>query len=149
LQSDTTRASNIEWKIQSRVTSELEKLSSNESSKLKSLTQSIASGESSDTSSRPRFLQYVPIYGEKIAQEEKKEALSHESVSKEIEDLKAKMGKRKKLEQVDGAVEKARSELVDCLRTHDRRPLDCWKEREAFKKEVGRLEKEFVEKTIR
>jgi len=75
--------------------------------------------------------------------------LSNSSVSKEIANLKAKLEKRKKLEAVDPAVEKAKEQLVSCLRENDRRPLDCWKEREAFKKEVGRLEREFVERTVR
>ena len=70
-------------------------------------------------------------------------------MSKEITELKAKLERRKRLEQADPGVEKAKEELVQCLRMNDRRPLDCWKEREAFKKEVGRLEREFVERTVR
>jgi altered-inheritance-of-mitochondria protein 13 len=70
-------------------------------------------------------------------------------VSKEVAELKAKLAKRKKLENVDPAVEKAKEELVQCLRINDRRPLDCWKEKEAFKREVGRLERAFVERTVR
>jgi MICOS complex subunit MIC19 len=70
-------------------------------------------------------------------------------VSKEIEELQKKLAGRKKLEQIDPAVEKARADLVQCLRINDRRPLDCWEQREAFKREVGRLEKQFVQRTIR
>jgi altered-inheritance-of-mitochondria protein 13 len=70
-------------------------------------------------------------------------------VSKEIAELKRKLENRKKIEQADQGVEKAKNELVQCLRTNDRKPLDCWKEREAFKREVGRLERQFVEKTVR
>lgn len=70
-------------------------------------------------------------------------------MTKEIEQLRSKLEKRKKLEQVDADLGKAKEALVSCLRTNDRRPLDCWKEVETFKKEVGRLEKEFVERTIR
>jgi altered-inheritance-of-mitochondria protein 13 len=70
-------------------------------------------------------------------------------VSKEIAELKKKLEARKKLEQVDPAVEKAKEDVVACLRTNDRRPLDCWKEVETFRREVGRLEREFVEKTVR
>ena len=44
----------------------------------------------------------------------------------------------------DKGVEKARGEVVTCLRVNDRRPLDCWREVEAFKREVGRLEKGFL-----
>lgn len=75
--------------------------------------------------------------------------MSRNSVTKEIENLKAKLEQRKKLEQADAEVTKAKEAVVACLRTHDRRPLDCWKEVETFKQEVGRLEKEFVHKTIR
>ena len=75
--------------------------------------------------------------------------MSRDIVTKEIEQLRSKLGNRKKLEQVDAELEKAKEAVVSCLRTHDRRPLDCWKEVETFKKEVGRLEKEFVERTVR
>jgi altered-inheritance-of-mitochondria protein 13 len=65
--------------------------------------------------------------------------MSRDSVTKEVEQLRAK----------DAQVGKAKEAVVACLRTNDRRPLDCWKEIEAFKGEVGRLEREFVERTIR
>lgn len=70
-------------------------------------------------------------------------------MTKEIELLKKKLEQRKKLEQVDADLQKAKEGVVACLRQNDRRPLDCWKEVETFKREVGRLEREFVEKTIR
>ncbi len=63
--------------------------------------------------------------------------------------MRRKLEGRKKLVEVDGAVEKAKEEVVSCLRTNDRRPLDCWREVEAFKREVGRLERGFVEGVIR
>lgn len=75
--------------------------------------------------------------------------MSRTSVTKEIEQLRAKLEQRKKLEQVNADLNKAKEDVVTCLRMNDRRPLDCWKEVETFKREVGRLEKEFVEKTIR
>ena len=65
--------------------------------------------------------------------------MSRDSVTKEIEQLKAKLEQRKKLEQADADVTKAKEAVVSCLRTHDRRPLDCWKEVETFKHEVGRF----------
>jgi altered-inheritance-of-mitochondria protein 13 len=49
---------------------------------------------------------------------------------------------------VDERVEQARNEVVTCLRLHDRRPLDCWKEVEGFKKEVARLEEAFVDRVV-
>lgn len=74
--------------------------------------------------------------------------MSRDSVTKEIEALKKKLEARKKIDQVDPSVSKAKEEVVACLRLNDRRPLNCWKEVENFRKEVGRLEHQFVEKTI-
>lgn len=84
-----------------------------------------------------------------LAEKQRQKDLSNNSVTKEIEELRAKLAQRKKLEQVDEELSKAKEAVITCLRTNDRRPLDCWKEVETFKREVGRLEKEFVEKTIR
>jgi altered-inheritance-of-mitochondria protein 13 len=89
------------------------------------------------------------VVPEESGEQRRKDKLSRVAVSKEVQDLQQKLAKRKKQEQMDPAVEAARDKLVQCLRLHDRRPLDCWDEREAFKKAVGRLEKEFVERTIR
>lgn len=75
--------------------------------------------------------------------------MSRDSVSKEILELKKKLESRRKLEQVDAGVAKAKEAVVNCLRVNDRRPLDCWKEVETFKAEVGKLEREFVERTVR
>jgi len=44
----------------------------------------------------------------------------------------------------DKGVMAAKDGVVKCLRENDRRPLDCWREVEAFKREVGRLEKGFL-----
>lgn len=68
-------------------------------------------------------------------------------MQKEIESLKRKLEKRKVREEVAGdeGVERAKGKLVKCLREKDRRPLDCWEEVEGFKREVGRLERRFVE----
>jgi len=48
--------------------------------------------------------------------------------------------------KADVEARKAREELVRCLRSHDRRSLDCWWEVKQFKERVERLEREFVEK---
>ena len=76
--------------------------------------------------------------------------LGRESVQKEIEELRKKLGQRKIREDIvgDKGVEKSKQEMVKCLRINDRRPLDCWQEVEAFKKEVGRLEKDFLGKVL-
>jgi altered-inheritance-of-mitochondria protein 13 len=39
-------------------------------------------------------------------------------------------------------------DVVSCLRLNDRRPLDCWKEVQEFKKEVARLEEAFVDRIV-
>ena len=76
--------------------------------------------------------------------------LGRQSLQKEIDGLRQKLGQRKLKEDIvgDKAVEKAKDEMVNCLRVNDRRPLDCWKEVETFKQEVGRLEKTFLGKVL-
>lgn len=74
---------------------------------------------------------------------------SHDSVSKEVAELKAKLERRKKLDAKDPSIEKAKEGLVQCLRLNDRRPLDCWSEVEAFKAEVAKLELKFVDRALR
>ena len=67
----------------------------------------------------------------------------------DVKELRKKLEQRKKLTAVDEDVEKAKSQVVKCLRENDRRPLDCWKEVENFKNEVRRLEGVWVEKIVR
>lgn len=74
--------------------------------------------------------------------------LGRESVQNEVAELKRKLEQRKRVKEVDESVEKAKSDVVKCLRDNDRRPLDCWREVEAFKREVGRLEGSWVEKVV-
>lgn len=62
----------------------------------------------------------------------------------EIEALKKKLSERKTLKELPKELERARESVVGCLRLNDRRPLDCWKEVEAFKREVRRMEEKFV-----
>lgn len=66
-------------------------------------------------------------------------------MAKEIEDLKGKLEGRKRKVKMDREVERAKEEVIICLRKNDRRPLDCWEEVERFKREVGRLERRFVD----
>jgi altered-inheritance-of-mitochondria protein 13 len=69
-------------------------------------------------------------------------------VSKAIADLRAKLEERKKVRELPDSVQSAQNDVVRCLREHDRRPLDCWREVEAFKEEVRRLEKGWVDKVV-
>lgn len=77
--------------------------------------------------------------------------LGRESVQKEVEELRKKLESRKHVrtvEEFDSGVDKTRSEVIKCLRGNDRRPLDCHEEVRAFREEVGRFQKEWVEKAI-
>ncbi len=67
----------------------------------------------------------------------------------DVQELRKKLGQRKKFADIDESVEKARNEVVRCLRENDRRPLDCYKEVEKFKEEVRKLEGVWVEKIVR
>ena len=84
------------------------------------------------------------------AEGDKLRDLSRESVQKEIGILKEKLQQRKLREDVvgDEGVRKAKEEVVKCLRVNDRRPLDCWKEVEGFRREVGRLEGAFLGRVL-
>ena len=151
IQSDSTRHSALELKIQNRVTDELQRLADEESTRLAELTKAAsaevdASPPNSAADSDPTLLD--KLSGE-AARKTRLQQLSRESVSKEIAELRRKLDARKRLEQPDPGVERAKNELVTCLRMHDRRPLDCWREKEEFKRQVGRLEREFVERTVR
>lgn len=142
--SDSTRSRKIEHQIQSRVTSELERLQSTESAKFSQIIEKL-----SDETPPPEDLwawRKKMLSGES---EEPKKDLNHDAVSAEIASLKKKLEGRRKLEEADPGVEKAREAVIQCLRLNDRRPLDCYKEVAAFRKEVGRLEKQFVERSIR
>ncbi|CAN9161008.1 unnamed protein product [Alternaria alternata] len=130
---DSARSRQQELQYQERLTAELEKLREQETQNFSKFSETL-SGESQHST---------------LAEKQRQKDMSRDSVTKEIEQLKAKLEQRKKLEQADADVTKAKEAVVSCLRTHDRRPLDCWKEVETFKHEVGRLEKEFVQKTIR
>lgn len=68
----------------------------------------------------------------------------------EIERLKGMLGERRLREDVgrDERVRKAKEGVVRCLRVNDRRPLDCWREVEVFRQEVGRLEGRFLGKVL-
>lgn len=157
-QTDSTRSKQQELQYQQRLTQELERLREKEAQNLSELSKTLShdAEQPADSSS---FTDKLSDVTEKIsdatsssttlAQKQKQRDMSNSSVTKEIEALKRKLEARKKLEQADPEVNKAKEDVATCLRLHDRRPLDCWKEVEIFKKEVGRLERDFVEKTIR
>lgn len=83
-----------------------------------------------------------------LSEKDVKGQLSSPAVSKEVETLRKKLEERKQVRQLPDSVETARSDVIRCLREHDRRPLDCWQEVENFKEEVRRLEKVWVDKVV-
>lgn len=139
--------------IQSRVTAELSRLSASHSATLAELADQISTSDDNAGSSKQASTQPVisdQFSGKTGAEGEGARDLGRESVQKEIDSLKAKLkGRRMKQGVVeDKEVEKVKEKMVDCLRLNDRRPLDCWEEVEAFKKEIGRLEKVFLGKVM-
>ncbi len=81
------------------------------------------------------------------AEHEGTQAPSSQAVSKEVEALRAKLEGRK-VRDLPEPVEKARADVIRCLRENDRRPLDCWQEVESFKEEVRKWEKSFVDRVV-
>lgn len=137
-QTDSTRAKTLELHIQARVAEELKRLQDRASKDYEELQAKISAAE--DSSKKD---------GNKKSAGDTLRDLGRESVQNDVQELKRKLEQRKKLAAVDEGVEKAKSEVVKCLRANDRRPLDCWKEVEEFKREVRRLEGVWVEKVVR
>ncbi|KAF2712180.1 hypothetical protein K504DRAFT_488663 [Pleomassaria siparia CBS 279.74] len=149
-QTDSTRSKQQELAYQRRLTSELEKVREQEVWNLSKLSETLS--DDLDKPSEPSLVEKLSdatLSSSALAEKQKQKDMTRDSVTKEIEALKKKLEERRKLEQVDPQLSKAKAEVVACLRTNDRRPLDCWQEIANFKQEVGRLEKDFVEKTIR
>ncbi|KAL8797634.1 MAG: hypothetical protein Q9182_007154 [Xanthomendoza sp. 2 TL-2023] len=156
-ETDSTRSKDLELHIQRRVHSELTRLDAEQTKRLAELQEQIsASPDSTTKSTHPdartpdQSTSFGGVDHKAAAEGDKLRDLSRQSVQKEIDMLKEKLKRRKIKEEVvrDKTIEKAKSEVVNCLRLNDRRPLDCWREVEAFKEEVGRLEKEFLGKIM-
>ncbi|PQE24477.1 DUF1690 domain-containing protein [Rutstroemia sp. NJR-2017a BBW] len=135
-QTDSTRAKTLELHIQARVADELKKLQERASKDFEELTAKLSSDDEPSASAEKNA-------GEQLRQ------VGRDAVQKDVQQLKTKLERRRKLVEVDEGVVKAKSEVVRCLRENDRRPLDCWREVEAFRREVRRLEGEWVEKVVR
>lgn len=75
-------------------------------------------------------------------------------VARKLEGMARKLEERRGRGRGAGAEEdlrpvlEARSEVVRCLREHDRRPLDCWREKDRFLEEVRKLEDKWVQKVV-
>ncbi|KAL2075976.1 hypothetical protein VTL71DRAFT_919 [Oculimacula yallundae] len=141
-ETDSTRAKTLELHIQQRVSEELKKLQDKASKDFEELSAKISAAEN-DSSDKKKQSSKDKSEGDHLRQ------LGREAVQNDVEGLKKKLEQRKKLADLDEGVEKAKSEVVKCLRANDRRPLDCWKEVETFREEVRRLEGAWVEKIVR
>ncbi|CCC08816.1 hypothetical protein SMACR_05457 [Sordaria macrospora] len=131
-ETDVSRQQTLELQVQARVAEELKRLRAAEAAKLQdTLTSSSQSTEQ-----------------QQQEQQQENDAVSRQKVNKEVEALRAKLEERRKVRELPESMETARSEVVRCLRENDRRPLDCWKEVEAFKEEVRRLERGWVDKVV-
>ncbi|KAL1584232.1 hypothetical protein WHR41_06746 [Cladosporium halotolerans] len=165
-ETDSTRAQDQEYKVQSRVNAELTRIRDAGAQQLSDLTASLTTNvasepeavASSEPSRDPNSLFYhlsSPFYQDHSAGKPAAAAprtdsgRSHASVSQQIMDLKAKLEARKQIEKPSPEVEKARENVQNCLRKNDRRPLDCWEEVEQFKAEVAKMEKAFVQRAGR
>ena len=146
-QTDSTRTKDFELLIQNRVHAELSRLSESTSASLTALEEQISSlpEPTPETGGGADFAARLKAENEQGSQD-----LGRESVQREIERLKKNLGRRKVREEVvkDEGVENARSKVLACLRTNDRKPLNCYEEVEAFRREVARLERVFLGRVL-
>lgn len=151
-ETDSTRAKTLELHIAQRVASELAALQKKEDDALTSLRLDLSSSSSSSTitttkpTPQPRLLDLASPAppGDVLARDETRHNQSSAQVFAELEKLRQGLEARKKVRDMPREVERAREELVGCLRLNDRRPLDCWREVELFKGVVRKMELEFV-----
>lgn len=147
LQSNSTRAADLESHIQKRVNDELKRLDAKADESLKELENKLSTADTNDAlaNKEPGAQDQAFRF-----EDSKTRDLSRAKVQEQIDELKEKLKGRQLRDDVakDKAVEKAKSDVVSCLRLNDRRPLDCWQEVETFKKEVSRLEKRFLGRVL-
>lgn len=165
-ETNSTRQKSLDLHIAQRVQEELAKLQQSQDSALQSAKQKILSAadpnEPSPSEQKPSNSDGTTIAGAvkaklpeslggsggKADEEAQKKAQTSKKVQEEIERLKKELGQRKVLKELPKSLESAREDVIGCLRVNDRRPLDCWKEVEVFKREVRKLEEEFVGKVL-
>ncbi|KAG6078465.1 hypothetical protein E4U15_004243 [Claviceps sp. LM218 group G6] len=126
-ETDASRARLIEQHIQARVAEELKKLQKKESEALNVAHEKMAAAQSSST-------------------DDDKTGTTSFSLGSEVDELRQKLEQRKTIREMPAELDRARSDVIRCLREHDRRPLDCWQEVESFKAGVRELERRWVDK---
>ena len=171
MKTDSSRAKSLELQIQARVSDELQRIREREQKTLGEIEHRLAETKDAaavatatttytpNVSHTPGSLNLdaprIPFAGREYtpvpaAPEDRpiNRDVTRSSVQSEIDDLRSKLDGRKKLVPLDEGIEKAKADVVGCLRLNDRRPLDCWKEVEGFKREVARLEEGFVDRVV-
>ncbi|KAK5126167.1 hypothetical protein LTR08_005020 [Meristemomyces frigidus] len=166
-ETDSTRALTTEHKLQTRVNAELSRIRDAQSQALADLTSALTTHPPAPDAPPPAahgrdphtLAAHLssPFYQDHSASKPVAPVMdtpadsgrSHDSVEKELGDLRDKLAGRRQVAQVPEGVERARGLVVQCLRVKDRRPLDCWREVEAFRVEVGKVERAFVERVGR
>ncbi|KAK4043807.1 hypothetical protein C8A01DRAFT_43366 [Parachaetomium inaequale] len=133
-ETDISRLQSLELQIQERVAAELKRLRAQEAEALRAAQNKLSAEPAADQQGDELQRQLA--------------GPGRQEVSKAIADLRAKLEERKKVRELPDTVQSAQNDVVRCLREHDRRPLDCWREVEAFKEEVRRLEKGWVDKVV-
>lgn len=138
---------------------ELARLQQEKSSLLEAARERIASS-STDSSPEPSNTERLPsllelpnitlkdLFAKETEEEKARKNTSSKKVNEEIEKLKKALGERKVLKDLPKEVEQAREGVITCLRLNDRQSLDCWKEVEIFKREVRKLEEQFVGRVL-
>lgn len=129
-QSNSTRAKQLELHIQNRVAAELARLEERE-------TQLLA-----DIEAR------IPAQADGDGKDDAVRELSRQKVRAEIEELRTRLHDMPQQGTLSKDVQAARDDVVKCLRSNDSRPLECWQQVEAFKKQVQAMERRFVSKTV-
>jgi altered-inheritance-of-mitochondria protein 13 len=81
---------------------------------------------------------------ETISSDTEEKGPTRHTVGKEIDELRSKLDQRRKVRELPESVETARNNVIRCLRENDRKPLVCYDEVEAFKAEVKKLEKDWI-----
>ena len=155
-ETNSTRAKQLDLHIAQRVHEELAKLQAEQTDAVQAAKEKIlkeaeelqrkgeeeAAGKGKGV--KEKIGDVVGVGGKGKEDKEK----SSQKVLEEIERLKRELGQRKVLKELPKEVESAREGVVACLRINDRRPLDCWKEVEVFKREVRRREAHLVSKML-
>ncbi|PHH78256.1 hypothetical protein CDD80_7129 [Ophiocordyceps camponoti-rufipedis] len=127
-ETNSSRAKQTELQIQARVAEELKKLAAREDEEIRRASSIVEAEAANDA---------------KAAAGSERSA-----VRSEIEGLRRKLEQRKQLRNIPESVDRTRNEVVRCLRDNDRRPLDCWKEVQAFKAEVKKMEDGWVDRIV-